>query len=152
LLIFYLMNVMYLHFSPQIQEKIIEELEKDGMSGSISHIMHKKYISPFLMKLVSVVILLFITFWAFMLLITDIKNELNLVIALPLIILNLFIHHKIVHYIINASKRIRAGEKKTFMMQMENAIILGAVPDEMFRIYLVAMYVLHLAAIVKIIF
>ena len=122
------------------------------MAGSISYIMHKKYISPILSKIVGIVLLLHITFLAFILLITDVKNKLNLLIAIPIIILNLFIQHKIVIYIINAGKRIRAGEKKTFLFAMENAIILGAVPEEMFKIYLTAIYVLYIAAILKIIF
>ena len=152
LLGFFVAVSMALYFSPQIQDKIIEELEKDGMSGSISYIMHKKYISPLLSKIVGIVLLLHITFLAFMLLITDVNNDLNLLIAIPLLILNLFIQHKIVLYIINAGKRIRAGEKKTFLLQIENAIILAAVPEEMFKICLMAVYVLHIAAILKIIF
>ena len=152
LLAFFVAVSSLLYISPQIQKKIIEELEKDGMSGSISHIMHKKNISPLLSNIIGAVLLLFITFWAFMLLITDIKNKLNLLIAVPLIVFNLFLQQKLVLYLINAGKRIRAGEKKTFLLQIDSAIILCAVPEDMFKIYLVVMLVLHIVAILKIIF
>jgi hypothetical protein len=152
LLLFFIGDATLLNFTPQVQKKIIEELEKDGMSGSITHIMHKKNISPLMGNLVGIVMLLFIASWAFILLITDIKNELNLLIALPLIVFNLFLQHKLVSYLIIISKKIRLGEKKTMLGQIDLAIQLGSIPEEMFKIYLVVTYVLHLAAILKIIF
>jgi len=57
-----------------------------------------------------------------------------------------------VFYLIHTGKKIRSGDKKTWLGDISNAIMLGSVPEKIFKIYIIVVYLLHITAILKIIF
>ncbi len=151
LLFFFIAVSILLNYSETIQKKIVEELEKDGMSGSIEHIWHKKYISPLFTKGVGILMSMFAFIVAFASLIADIEEDLNLLISLPLVVFNMFLQHKLLFYFIKANGKIKKGEKKTMLGGIDIAIMFGSIPEKVFWIFLGISYLWHVTAVLKII-
>ena len=150
-LIFFIEGSMYYCYSESIKRRIIEELEKDGMGGGIEHIFHRFYPAP-VYVFMGFVMLMFSIFFAIIIIIADFSSKLYFLYTIPIILLNMFLQYKFIHYLVRINKKIKNGERNTLMGFISAGIMFGNIPDKALWIFLVIVFVLHFAAILKIIF
>ena len=148
ILIIYILTCMGLFYSKEIREIILNECNRDSLIGKYMYMRHK-WISPFIVRIVSVILFLSLMAIFIIYLFSDIHTELSLFYVILFTSISIMIQSTLIFYIIKTINKIRLG--KLEIIPTELRITLGSTSNDMFKLYLGISIVLHISVLIKVI-